>query len=254
MKKLLFILFSICIGAAASFAQIIEKPNPPSLVVDETGTLSGDEVERLKQKLIAYDDSTSTQIEVVFIKTLNGIEPVDYAQQIGEGWGIGQKDKDNGIVMLVSIGDHKMWIHTGRGVGDKITDAFAYDVVNDIMKPAFKQNRYYQGVDEATTAIMQQLNGTYKADKKRDKGWSLTGIIFLVIIAFIILTTIFGKRGGGGGNGGGGLGGLWPLLFMGSGRGGGGFGGGGFGGGSSGGGFGGFGGGSFGGGGAGGSW
>lgn len=249
MKKLLVILLSICIGAVASFAQIIEKPNPPSLVVDETGTLSGDEVNRLKQKLIAYDDSTSTQIEVVFVKTLNGLEPVDYAQQIGEGWGVGQKDKDNGIVVLVSIGDRKMWIHTGRGVGDKITDAFAYNVVNDIMKPAFKKNQYYQGIDEATTAIMQQLNGTYKAGKKRDKGWSMTGIIFLILIAFIVLTSIFGK--GGKGNGGGGLGGLWPLLFLGGGgRSSGGFGGGG----GSGGGFGGFGGGSFGGGGAGGSW
>lgn len=253
MKKALTVFLGVWLAAFNINAQIPAKPSPPRLVNDYAGVMAADEVATLEQKLDKYDDSTSTQIAVVVVPTLGDLDIFDYAQQLAENWGIGQKDKNNGILVLVSIGDRKMRIHPGRGVEDKITDGFTSDIINKVMKPAFKKEQYYNGVNEATTAIIQQLNGTYKGVSKKGGRWNIVGLIFLFFIAFIIISAIFGKRGGGGG---GGLGGLWPLLFLGGNSGGGGFGGGsggGFGGGG-GGGFGGFGGGSFGGGGSSGSW
>lgn len=250
MRKVLSIFFALFVGLTVS-AQIIDKPNPPRLVVDEPDVLNSTEESQLETKLVKYNDSTSTQIQIVIVESLNGLEPVDYAQQIGEGWGVGQKDKNNGVVILVSTGDRKMWIHTGRGVEAELTDAFCSDVVNDIMKPAFKQKQFYQGLDDATTAIIQKLNGTYKNDKK-NIGWISPIFIFIAIIIAIILLSIFGRKGGGGGSDGGGWIAnaiLWSALNSNRGGSSGGWGGGG-----SSGGFGGWGGGSFGGGGAGGSW
>lgn len=243
MKKLLSIFFALCIGISVN-AQIIEKPNPPRLVVDEADVLSDSDEAQLEAKLDKYNDSTSTQIQVIFVQSLNGLDIFDYAQQLAEGWGIGQKDKNNGILILTSIGDRKMRVHPGRGVEDKITDAFSSDIINNILKPAYKNGQYYQGVDDATTAIMQQLNGTYQANHKAD--WFGPALVFFIIIFIIIMLAIFGRRGGGGGSG------IANAIFwssLGSGSRGGSWGSG-----SSGGGFGGWGGGSFGGGGASGSW
>jgi uncharacterized protein len=238
-----------------------EKPN--RLVNDYTGTLSQNEVDNLEQKLIAFDDSTSTQIAVVLIKSLGVYDINDYTARLGEKWGVGSK-KNNGVVILAALEDRKVSIQTGYGVEGALPDAITKRIIENEIKPSFKQGNYYQGLDNATSAIISYTKGEYKNDKpKKQKGGSggfPFGILIIIIIAIII-----SRRGGGGGRGGeiiGGRGGASPFwwMLMGSqmgrsrGSGWGGFtgGGGGFGGG--GGGFGGFGGGSFGGGGSSGDW
>lgn len=255
MKKALLIFFSFWLTLLTATGQVPERPSPPRLVNDYVGMLQEGEKQALERKLVQYADSTSTQIAVVIVQTLNGMEPVDYAQQIGETWGVGQKGKDNGVVLLVSLGSdtekRKLWIHTGRGLGDKITDAAASEIYRNILRPNFQNKNYYQGLDEATTRMMALLNGTYKADKKKGRGWGGAGLIFAILIGIVVLASIFGRgRGGGGGIGNAIASGLfWGSIGRGFGGGGGGFGSGGGGGD-----FGGFGGGSFGGGGAGGDW
>ena len=103
------------------FSQNIpERPSPPRLVNDFAGMLKPDEVRMLEQKLVAFDDSTSTQIAIVTVPTLNGYDKADYAQQLGEKWGIGQKGRNNGVLILVkpktpdSRGE--VQISTGYGV------------------------------------------------------------------------------------------------------------------------------------------
>lgn len=248
--KNIFVLLLFLLGTAlSSWADDLpERPNPPRLVNDLAGVLQGGESAALEKKLNDYNDSTSTQIAIVLIKSVGDYEIKDYAQRVGQKWGIGQKGKNNGIIILLAVEDRKVAIETGYGMEGTVTDAAAREIIENEFKPYFKQGNYYEGLDQGTTAIIQLAKGEYKGtgkNKGKGKGFGV-GTIIVLIILFLVVRNLF-KGGGGRGNGfsrmssGG--------IFMGGG-GLGGFGGGGGGGG----GFGGFGGGSFGGGGSSGSW
>jgi uncharacterized protein len=234
---------------------------PDRLVNDYTNTLSAAEISALEGKLVAFDDSTSTQIAVVLIQSLDGNDISDYGTKLAHSWGIGQKGRDNGVLVLASLGDRKVTIQTGYGVEGALPDAIAKRIIENEIKPYFRQGNYYQGLDNATDAIIAYTKGEYKAERKQPAQRGGNGAFLIIIIIIIII--IISKRGGrGGGQVIGGRGAASPFwwLLMGSGMGrnrGGGWGGfsggGGFGGGG-GGGFGGFGGGGFGGGGSSGSW
>lgn len=229
-----------------------ERPNPPRLVNDLAGALQPDERAQLERKLDAYNDSTSTQITIVIVKTTDPYPIGDYAFQIGRKWGVGQKGKNNGLVLCWATETRKVFIATGYGLEGAIPDAIAKRIVNETIIPAFKQQQFFAGLDAATTEIIQRAQGEYQTDTSaEDDGGA--GFIILLIIGFIILAIIFRNRGGGSNRSRGG--GFGPVFFPTTYSGWGSSSGGGFGGGSSGGGgFGGFGGGSFGGGGAGGSY
>lgn len=235
------------------FAQNIpERPQPPKLVNDFVNLIPDEAESRLEQKLVAYNDSTSTQIAVVIVANLGGTDAADYSFKLGEKWGVGQKGKNNGMVFLISMEERAAFIATGYGLEEKIPDAIAKRIIEKIVIPNFQQQKFYEGLDEATNEIMSRLSGTFKAEKKVQLGSKpIRGLVILLIIIFIIVMIKRGKGGGGGW--GHTLGRAGSTIFWGSSGFGRGFGGG-FGGSSGGGGFGGFGGGSFGGGGAGGNW
>ena len=174
------------------------------------------------------------------------------APKWGHEWGIGQSKEDNGVLILLSKKDRKIWIAPGYGVEEKLTAGINGEIVRNIIIPEFKAGNYYQGLDKGVDAIFQVLKGKYKGQRE-EKGPGLLPII--LIIAFIIFFILISSKHRGPGNRGGGFGGpdLGDFILLSRMGRGGGFGGG-FGGGSSGGFGGGFGGGGFSGGGAGGSW
>lgn len=235
-------------------------PNPPKLVNDFTNTLSPSEVAALENKLVAYDDSTSSQIAIVLMRSVGEYDIADYTFQLGEKWGIGGGDHDNGVLILAAIEDRKVFIATGYGLEGAIPDALAKRIVESLIIPSFRREAYYEGLDEATTMIFKLASGEYKAEDVESTGNSGGAIFMILLFVFIFVILPLLKNRNDNNNHMGGRGGgvdmfttiLLANLLGGGGRGssGGGFGGGGFGGG----GFGGFGGGSFGGGGAGGSW
>jgi uncharacterized protein len=259
MKKILLPIFLfLTLFASAQIEKAIpEAPNPPKLVVDLTGTLTADQQQALERKLVAYDDSTSNQIAVVIIATTGDYDISDFAFALGRKWGVGNKEKDNGVVLLIAKNDRKVFIAPGYGLEGAIPDITAKRIVSDIIVPNFKGNDFYRGIDEGTDALIKAAQGEFVAEEGYanrgggKKPFPLLGIIILIIVIIIIM------KSGGGGRGGSFMSRRGcrninrPTIFWfpsGGGGGGGGFGGGG------GGGFGGFGGGSFGGGGAGGSW
>ena len=238
-------------------------PKPATMVTDYTNTLSPADREQLENKLVAFNNATTTQIAVVLIKSTGQYEINDYAVQLGRAWGVGQKDKNNGIVVLVAKDDRKVSIQIGYGVEGAVPDITANAIIKNDITPRFKAGDYYGGLDSATTDLIKYTKGEYTAPKKdnADNNDDAGGGIFIVIIiVIVVLIIVFRSRGGGGGGQiYGGRGGASPFWwFLGGsllGRGSSGWGGGSSGGGSSGGGgFGGFGGGSFGGGGSSGSW
>jgi uncharacterized protein len=255
MKKLLpFLLLLI---SYASWAQDIPPvPNPPKLVNDFTGTLTRDQEQSLENKLRQFDDSTSTNIVVVIVKTTNGTDVADYALELGRKWGVGQKENNNGVVLLIAKDDRKLNISVGYGLEKVLSDVTSKQIIDYTIVPNFKGDDYYRGIEEGTDAIIQAVKGEYKAPanyKKRKSSGGIGRFIFIIVLIIIFLAVSGGKGGGGSfmsrrGHA------AWTIgnILLNSGRGGGGGWSGG--GGSSGGGFGGFGGGSFGGGGSSGSW
>ena len=233
-----------------------ERPNPPRLVNDLANILSQEENYNLERKLNAYSDSTSTQIAVVTMKSTGDYEIKDYAQRLAQQWGIGQKDKNNGIILLVAIEDRKMTIQTGYGMEGSVTDAGTKNIIETKIKPYFKEQNYYAGLDAGTSAIIQLAKGEYKADPKvKKKGMPKQLIILIVLVIIVVIFNALRGGGKGGGRSGGfSSGGFIQGALLGSLLGGGGRGSSWGGGGSGGGGFGGFGGGSFGGGGSSGDW
>ena len=203
----------------------------------------------LERKLVDYNDSTSVQIVVVTFEKLEGYPIELLGNEIGEKWGVGQKDLHNGIVIVFSKDDRLVTLRGGYGIQAKMPPTIEKLIISQEMIPYFKQERYYEGIDKAIDAIQLQLAGQYEAIPKSQDGPKGEIIVFLIFIG-IFKVIVFAS---GGGHGGGRGGGWRNVIITNTGSSpwtGGGFGGG-FG---SGGGFGGFGGGSFGGGGATGSW
>jgi uncharacterized protein len=255
----LFKLFIGCFLILFSFQSVkaqnvLPKPNTPVLVTDQAGILSPQQLQALENKLVAIDDSSSNQIAVVILSTLEGYPIEEYATKLFRSWGIGNKKTNNGILLLVAIQDKKIRIEVGYGLEGAIPDITANSIINNDIKPAFREGAYYEGIDKATDDIAKAAVGEYKVKKeKQSKNKGSNVILFFIIVFFIVI--ILGKGNGGGSNiGGGGFSDIATGMLLGSLLGGGGRSGGGWGGGDSGGGFGGFGGGSSGGGGASGGW
>ncbi len=256
----LIFLFAWFIGFSLISNKAIAD-NFPTLngyVTDQGDMLTDEQEKSLAADLQAYEDSTSNQFAVLTIPSLEGYEVADYAWNVAEQNGIGQKGKDNGLLILVARNEHKISIQVAYGLEPVITDGKARLVIEDYMVPAFRNNDYYKGLNDGIEALQQMAAGEFKADeKKKGKKSKGPGGFILILIVIFVFSSFFNRKGGSDNFGSGpgrGIGRMLPWLIlagMGRGSGGGGsFGGGSFGGG----GFGGFGGGSFGGGGASGGW
>lgn len=264
MKRIFTLIIIVVSVISYSAAEIPERPNPPRLVNDFAQILSKTEYNQLEGSLEQFARETSTQIVVVTVNDLEGNDPGDYSFKLGEKWGVGQKGKDNGIVILLKPkqGNNKgqIFIATGYGLEGVLPDAVVNGtVIDNEMIPHFKENNYYKGLVSGIKVITDITRGEYTAEyyqqnSKSDKAGGIPALIFMILF-FVVFPILRGRRrrfySPGSSLP------FWLAMGMMSGRGShhgsfnnfssgsGGFGGGGFGG---------FGGGGFGGGGAGGSW
>ncbi len=258
-KSILIAIIALFVATTIS-AQIPVKSN--RLVNDYAGILSRQQLASLEQRLVAFSDSTSNQIVIVITPTLDSYTISDYAYQIGQTWGVGKAEYNNGLVIVIKPKNQtrgEAFIATGYGLEGTLPDIVCKEIVDDVMIPYFRDNDYYGGINAALGIILPVAAGEYSyEDAKADTSGFVVLGIFLGVLALAFILTTFASKNNKGNNIGGGDGRLdvltavWLASMAGrSHRGS--FGG--FSGGSGGfGGFGGFGGGSFGGGGAGGSW
>jgi uncharacterized protein len=238
--------------------QVPDRPSPPRLVNDFAGLFNAGEVADLERTLVAYDDSSSTQIAVVTLKSLGDYPIEDWALEIGRKWGVGRKQKNNGVVIIVSTEPRKINISPGYGLEGALPDITCKRIITNYIAPKFKEGKFYEGITEGVRGIRAAVKGEFVNDQSSEGGdfpaWVFI-LIIIIVIALFILFIIYkqkhyaeygrGKRRYRDHDNGG-------TIWWGTG---GGFGGGGWSGGDSdSGGFGGFGGGDFGGGGASGDW
>jgi len=250
---LLLIATFFCFNSIVA-QNVLPKPTTPQLVTDIAGVLSPEQKQALENKLVAIDDSSSNQIAVVILPTLDGNPIEEYATKLFREWGIGNTKTNNGILLLIAVQDKKIRIEVGYGLEGAIPDITAINIIDNDLKPAFRAGAYYEGIDKATDDIAKAAVGEYQVKRVKKTKSKGNGALLAIIIAVIFLVVK-----GGGGRGGSNIGGrgvsnvaeglFWASLLSGGGgssRNDSGFGGGG--------GFGGFGGGSSGGGGASGGW
>ncbi len=198
MKHLLITLL-VCISFGVIAQDIPPVPSPPRLVNDFVGNLlSAQEIETLERKLVAYNDSTSTDITVVIVKTVQPYAIEDYALKIGREWKLGQVGKNNGIVLVWAVKDRKIGIQTGDGMEGVLQDMYAKKIIRETIGPNFKQLRYFEGLDQGTTEIFKYATGEYKAEPKSNEISLLEIILFLAFILFIFWLISRMNKGGGG--------------------------------------------------------
>lgn len=265
MKYILLTIAALVLLFTGAKAQDFPEPAVPKRMVNDLAQMfSPQEQAALEQKLRNFNDTSSTQIAIATVSSLDGYAPNDYAQRLAEKWGIGQKGKDNGILILIKpkTGREKgeVAIAVGYGLEGVVPDAIASRIIRNEIIPAFQQGQYYAGINKAADVLIKLSGGEYSADQYAKKAQGGGNILFILIpIAIFILLPMFIRRKKGfttdrnGEDNHSSGSAIPPFIFFGGL--GGGHRGGGFGNFSSGGGsFGGFGGGSFGGGGASGSW
>jgi len=264
LKTIACIILLTSPAVAGSQDPLPVPDKPASWVNDYAHVFSSDQAARLDRKLNEFEYRSSTQIFVVTLDDNQGYPASMLAPMIGEKWGVGQKGKDNGLLILMDMKERDVFISTGYGLEEYVPDAITKRIVEKEILPRFKQGDFYGGIDAATGVIIDLMDGKFTPDEYRRQsssggqggGAGIGGIIFMIIL----FSLIFGGRGRSTGMGRRSSLPFWLALGLLSGsRGRGSWGGfssgGGFGGGGGGfGGFGGGGGGSFGGGGAGGSW
>ncbi|MBA5247774.1 TPM domain-containing protein [Marnyiella aurantia] len=197
-----FTVFLICCGWFHTSAQykIPQKPAVLYPVFDESGILSQNEKDLLNQKLIKFEDSTSTEIEVIIIPTTQGEDINFLAWEFGEKWQIGKKGQDNGIVFLIATEDRTMSIQQGRDVEKYLTASVAGQIIDYVVAPNFKQGMWYEGINRGTSALMEAVQGKYKPVVKKNSeggGMSVFEIILITFFVLFILSFLFKNRGGG---------------------------------------------------------
>jgi uncharacterized protein len=145
-------------ASAQSAAGLPPRPVPFTFVTDQAKLLSATDAKKLDNGLRKYANDNGTQVVVVTVPSLNGTTAADYARQLGTAWGVGQRDKNNGIVVLISGKEHKMSIEAGSGLRSAITPELTNRVMNQEMAPAFKQGNYFAGLRKGLSTLMAAAN------------------------------------------------------------------------------------------------
>lgn len=158
--RALLLGFVLCLcGNAAAAPQF---PALTGRVVDEAGILSPQFESEIGALLAAHEQATTNQLVVVTLTSLHGYDIADYGYQLGRHWGIGQKGKNNGALLIVAVAERKMRIEVGYGLEGVLTDAVSRDIIERVIKPPFKQQRYEPGIRAGVNAILAALGGDYR--------------------------------------------------------------------------------------------
>ncbi len=199
MKKYIIILLAVLGFAVLAQAEIPDPPNPPRLVNDFAKILGANQANELEGALVQFARETSTQIVVVTVGNLDGYDKADYAVRLSEKWGVGQKGKDNGLIILVKpkTADSRgqVYIATGYGLEGVLPDAVLNGAVIDHeMIPRFKQNDYFGGLVSGIKVIMDLSRNEYTADQYKQSVSAGGGsIVPIFVIFFVLIFGVFGR-------------------------------------------------------------
>jgi uncharacterized protein len=186
------LIFSLLLSFLISFGnEVPERPKPLALVNDLAGLLSTAEKAQLEKILSNYLDSTSTEIVIVIQKNISNADIIEHSNLIIKEWGIGGMKNDNGVIITYSMEDHKIGVVAGYGVGNFVDEAAAYRIRENLLKPKFREGKYYEGFKAASTAVMKLISGNYEThDVKSDSQNAYVSIVIFLVVFFIFFVIL----------------------------------------------------------------
>lgn len=192
MKRLL--LFILTFPFLLNAQDFPEKPS--NYITDEANILSDDQEQLLNSKLRNFEDSTTNQIFVYVASNLNGNDLSDLSQKIFHTWKIGQDDKNNGVLIAIFINDHKFRIQTGYGLEGVLPDLVTKHIQDNDMRPLFKENNYYEGIDKGVDQLIFYSKHEFKADNPSAAESSGDLFIFFYVFsaAFLLITIVLARK------------------------------------------------------------
>lgn len=230
---ILVVALFVCALSGRSFAAEPQFPALSGRVVDEAGILSPAARDRISGWLEQYEQESKRQIVVATVKSLQGYPIEDFSYRLGRYWGIGEKGRNTGAILLVAPAERAVRIEVGYGLEGELTDAVSRAIIERDILPAFRQGNFEQGVTAGTVAILQTLGwqgagaATDTAPADNTEGLAPLGFILLILLFAAFRHgrhglwiapmghDVWGSRsrgrfsGGGGSFGGGGASGRW---------------------------------------------
>jgi uncharacterized protein len=190
-KKVSLIFFFTLLLANFAFAEKIADLEATDYVNDFAGVLTKDQVLELSQQLFSLEKANGNQVAVVIVKNLDGDYIEHYATKLYEKWGMGTKELDEGVLFLVSIEDRTMRIEVGYGLEPVLTDGISKDILDNTVRPEFKNGDYYQGIKKGVENISTVLNGGTLPVKASDTSMGGSDWFTIAIVLFILFINLF---------------------------------------------------------------
>jgi len=194
-------LFRYLLGfALLAFTLLSAQPAFPELtsrVVDEATLFSAAQKAELESTLENHENNTSNQVVVVTLKSLDGYDIRDYGLELGRAWGIGQKDKNNGVLLIIAPNERKVSIEVGYGLEGALPDATAKSIIDQEILPYFKEGDYFGGAKFGVDAIISAIKGEYVSYEveSSSKSFKFTDLIMPLIFLFVFIAgPVFGKK------------------------------------------------------------
>lgn len=180
MKHLLTL---ICLWAAGSLAAA-ELPLT-GRVMDQAGIISAPVEARIAQQLEAHENETSNQLVVLTLNSLDGYAVEERSLMLARYWKLGQQDKDNGVLFLVSMQERKTRIEVGYGLEGALPDAIAANIIRSTVQPNFRAGDFDAGIELAVSDIIAAIKGEYEAEPAQESD-DLAKLV-LLLIAFLVI-------------------------------------------------------------------
>lgn len=207
-----FVIAGMLLISVALFA--LEMPALQGHINDHAKILSSKVAVELEEKLVAYEKLSTRQFAVLTVKTLGGEAIEDAAIKVANAWKLGTAKENNGLLLLISMGDRKIRIEVGSGIEDIYTDAFVGRIIDSIITPNFKQKNFDKGITEAIEALVLESVSSVEND-------NFAAILAIIVFALIIIFILGVLSDGGSSSGGFGVGYIIGSCLGGSSSGGG---------------------------------
>lgn len=191
-KNICFIIIVILLASSSTFAN--DYPKATSWINDYAGVLSSSQKQELDAILRDFEATDSTQVFVAIMDRIPGGASLEgYTNELFERWGVGQKTKDNGVLLAVFISDRKLRIEVGYGLEGELTDAQSKLIISNEIAPAFKQGNYYAGIKKGITSIIAATRGAYKGTGKSRRTSTSDDFMQYLIPALFIAFFLFSR-------------------------------------------------------------
>jgi uncharacterized protein len=207
-RRLHCLIIGLCVGfALQSFAAEVIPPTPAAYFNDYAGIVSKEAASRFNEQLAQFERDTSDQVVVaVFPKMQSDSDIADYTQRVAQAWGVGQKERRNGVVLFVFVQDRKMFIQVGYGLEGALPDATAFDITERHIKPLFRTGNYEAGLATGIDLIFKAIRGEYKGTGKTVRetgiGDKVSAILpnilffFFFVMFLFFLSRVIRQKGG----------------------------------------------------------